>query len=293
MAKSIKLDNELLLDSTSIAHNKKTLKQQFENNIYQLNEANVVSTIQSLNTMITPGVYNLTTGSTSIVGLPPSFSNAFTLIVSIDKAGNSACIRQELTREERSFVRYTSDSGATWSDWAIMATYKVGDIIMTSTNVGEAEMAARFGGTWSLVDKEFTPLGGNQENSSWFTVNTTNCSGFTGYWYRVGHTITFDFRFTNKVQLTDSTVEIGTVKKEVIGMEDNFYFTTHASGWTDGGQCHLMAQLDAGGTFKIVDITPDSYVATGSSNYVSLVIVAAGSRKLDSACNKFYWKRIS
>lgn len=293
MAKSIKLDNELLLDSTSIAHNKKTLKKQFENNIYQLNEANVVSTIESLNTMITPGVYNLTTGSTSIVGLPPSFSEAFTLIVSIDKAGNSSCIRQELTREEKSFVRYTSDSGATWSDWAIMATYKVGDIIITSTNVGEDTMAARFGGTWSLVDKEFKARGGNQENSNWFTRNTTNCSEFEGYWYRVGHTITFDFRFKNKVQLKDDPIEIGEVNKDVLGMADNFYFTTHASGWTDAGNCHLMAQLDAGGTFKIVDITPDSYVATGCTNYVSLSIVAAGPRKLDSECNKFYWQRIS
>ena len=168
--------------------------------------------------------------------------------------------------------------------------YPVGSIYIMPTNTSPETL---FGGTWELIDKEFKAIGGNQENSNWFTVNTTNCSEFTGYWYRVGHTITFDFRFKNKVRLTDDTVEIGTVKKDVIGMEDNFYFTTHASGWTDGGQCHLMAQLDAGGTFKIVDITPDSYVAADCTNYVSLVIVAAGSRKLDSACDKFYWKRIA
>lgn len=292
MAKSIKLDNELLLDSTSIAHDRKTLKQQFENNIYQLNEANVVSTIESLNTMITPGVYNLTTGSTSIVGLPPSFSEAFTLIVSIDKAGNSACIRQELIREEKSFVRYTADSGTTWSDWAIMATYKVGDIVITSTNVGADTMAARFGGTWELIDKEFTPLVGNY--TSYFTRNTTNISE-VDYCaiMRAGHSIRVRLNLNNKVVLDDDNVELGTLNLSRIGITTFSYTQTIPATVNDA--VFMRAQLNAtSGLLTHLSLFGTSAtVAAGSALVYEFKFVVSPNSMLDDHCNKFYWQRIS
>ncbi len=168
---------------------------------------------------------------------------------------------------------------------------QIGDVLITSTNVGIEEMAARHGGVWELIDKGFKSATG----TSGYKLNTTNCTEITQFhWTRSGHSITLNIRFTNKVQIADTALTMFTVDFETLGITRLLY---HYYGyfWSDLATCMGAFNLNAtSGGFNTVDIIPDNYISAGrTDNSTAISFNVPMDYMLDEACDKFYWKRVS
>lgn len=187
---------------------------------------------------------------------------------------------------------------ATWTEYKDRVDFKkitekgnciyapvVGDVLTTNTNVGTEEMAKRYGGTWELIDKEFTPANG----SSGFT--NSKASSSSPRWFRSGHSITLDLYWTTSVQINDDTILAGTWDLKTLGVS-SLPGPYRVNAFSDNGQSIAFMVLESNGAFSSVDQIPDAYIASGRTLLVSYTLNILPSAMLDSACNKFYWKRI-
>lgn len=188
---------------------------------------------------------------------------------------------------------------ATWTEYKDRCDFKkitvkgndiytpvIGDVITTSTNVGTEEMAKRYGGTWELIDKEFTPANG----SNGFT--NSKASSSSPRWSRSGHSITLDLYWTTSVQINDDTILAGTWNLNTLGVS-SLPGPYRVNAFSDNGQSLAFMVLESNGAFSSVDQLPDAYIAVGRTLLVSYTLNILPNAMLDSACNKFYWKRIS
>ena len=166
-------------------------------------------------------------------------------------------------------------------------TYPVGSVVITSTNTAPA-----FSGTWTLINKEFSDLYVNNYNG-YLTINTTNTTSVTNFIaIRTGRMISFRIVFVPKVDLTDATLEFATVNLSALGLAGSFqvYFT----GYSDGSNGIAQMALTADGRLESLDvITKTSGGTFPAGNAINLVINLPVIRNnmMDSACDKFYWKR--
>lgn len=190
----------------------------------------------------------------------------------------------------REYHRYAVNAGGftTWlrepNNFSVI--YPVGSVVMTATNTNPS---GNFGGTWTLIDKEFTP----GYVSSPFTANTTNCNSNSLEVSRAGHTVYISGSFGNKVALTDSTFHIGTFNMANIGVKSSFDNSAMITGYSDGGNSVLYIDLWSTGELKTVDVNYSlTSVAAGKTwSFTATMVVSPLDQMLDSACNKFYWKR--
>ena len=210
---------------------------------------------------------------------------------------------------EDNFTSYESETKsipvgeATWTEYKDRVDFKritvkgndifvprVGDILITSTNVGIEEMASRYGGTWELDDKEFKAQYIYSDNTTYFTRGKVSANGLRLDYS--GHSITLNMNFTNNAQLSDTEVNIGTLNLSNIGVTalPHAYYML---GYTDGGNCVSMLNVTAAGAINCVDVIPDSYIASGGTNYFNVTFNFDKSQMNDEVCDKFYWKRIS
>lgn len=141
-------------------------------------------------------------------------------------------------------------------------------------------------GNWTLIDKEFST-----KVAQGALKKSSSTSEETGWWSRSGHTIQIDLRWKNSKQLNDDTVTVGTLNYATLGVKNKIPMSQRYVGFTDGGDCALFVEVGDTGTVYVVDVIPDTYVSTGSSNFVTIVLVCPPDYMLDEACNKFYWKK--
>lgn len=162
---------------------------------------------------------------------------------------------------------------------------QVGDIVITSTNENPQD---RLGGTWELIDKEFSLI---DNLVSGFNPNTTNISSATPLTFsRSGHSISMRFGFVPKVNLTDSTVEIGNFDLQILGITQ-FFSDIRPVGWSDAGNGMIMFIITNEGNLTSVDVIPDSSIASGRTSYFSINVSFTKNYMLDEACDKFYWRK--
>lgn len=189
-------------------------------------------------------------------------------------------------------VTQNNQSVVTKPEWS-----QVGDVKMTFTNIGKEAMAARYGGAWELIDKEFAPKFG--ENG--LSPHASNVNGGHLSWMRGGHTISFGMGFTTNRQFADDTLEIGDMNLANIGLVNIPIEELDFLTYTDAGQsilfCKVYRTKKSDGTPRVyftgVDQLPDSYIASGRWMEGSFVLTFLPENMLDSACNKFYWRRVS
>lgn len=166
-------------------------------------------------------------------------------------------------------------------DAALQEEFNVEDdeIVITSTN-----KAPNRAGDWILIDKEFTPATG----SNGFTNSKASAS--TARWVRSGHTITLDLYWTTSVQIADDTIKAGAWDLKTLGVS-SFLGNYRANAFSDNGQSIAFMVLEAGGAFSSVDQLPDAYIASGRTLMTTFALNFTPDVMLDSACNKFYWRR--
>ena len=169
--------------------------------------------------------------------------------------------------------------------------YPINSVVITSTNENPS---SRLGGTWELIDKEFKPL---LDNTNGYFTATDNIELMDAYVMRTGHNIKMRISFYNKVALGDSTVNIGTVDYTGLGCPNGISFGLYyVVGASDGGQGVIEFALAYNtGVLSSVDVITrtESSIPVDSSCYVLLDILLVPDLIDDSACDKFYWKRVA
>lgn len=186
--------------------------------------------------------------------------------------------------------------------------YPVGSVYATSTNTNPA---SKLGGTWALIDKEFSSKSGMDAYGdvgidSEYVDKVNNCqdriSNPQVSYARGGHSIYVRFTFTtaedlNISELSDGgyTCLFGRFLLEKLGISTiTFAKTLVGNFYINGNKC---------GTFRVFTYNTNNFAITGVDNSTNGVIpkgvacnvefteTALKEAMLDSACDKFYWKR--
>ena len=170
---------------------------------------------------------------------------------------------------------------------AALSAYPVGSVFISSENVDPVET---MGGTWELFDKEFMPKTISGEDI--FAINTTNVSELdNAYCVLAGHSIHLRITIKNKVALADSTLPMGTVNFENIGVT-GLPLTVYGYGASDGLNGTLYFTLNnTSGLLNHADLQGEGSTSTGQTIHYHVEQPINPERMLDSFCGKFYWKR--
>lgn len=164
--------------------------------------------------------------------------------------------------------------------------YFIGSEYITST---PSNPSSYLGGTWELVGKGFIDSYGSSSNGSLFTA--TACSAHTISYSRSGSTLSVKIGFTNSTDLTDTTVSLGTLNFNALGISQLPYTIHYAVGTSDGGNVVMMVMINyTTGEVSVVDIVGDDTMSA-SSSYANFTVACNYQHMLDDFCNKFYWKR--
>ena len=166
--------------------------------------------------------------------------------------------------------------------------HAVGSIVITSTN---ANPSAELGGTWELIDKEFKSE--TLSSNALFSVNSNNCELDSCYYTRSNHSIQIRLYFTNKVALTDSTVDLGDFDYDFLGVTSLPFGLNNLVGSSDNGNGIFIATLGwDSGELNVTDvIAKNELIAANSSCRLLFDVEITYNRMIDSFCDKFYWKR--
>ena len=162
---------------------------------------------------------------------------------------------------------------------------QIGDIVITSTNENPS---SRLGGTWELIDKEF-------KSTSIITggldYDTSKTSGGSCVYSKSGHSINFQINFTPTVSMGDTTVEWGYLNFDELGVSRLNHGAIRICGWSDSGNSILMGIIGGeNGLLATNDVVGETSIIDNAC-YFFLTIAVHFEYMLDSACDKFYWKR--
>lgn len=248
----------------------------------------------NLNAYTTPGVYHVgyNIDAATVVNIP--VATAGRLIVSYSTGYSSAYLEHRFVpflygsqpNDEQTWLRYSVDGGTNWGPWFAEAikAYPIGSCFISDQDVSPAAM---FGGAWTRIDKDFTPLVGTATGA--FTAGTGVTAGDTRF-ARSGHTLRIRQALTLTAAPSDTLLKLGTFNWEVLGITEppmDFY---GLSCFTDNANGGFMYNVIQSGTVNLTD-TLDAAIATTSTYYLDLTIVVNPGRMVNSFCSKFYWQR--
>ena len=174
------------------------------------------------------------------------------------------------------------------------AMHHIGSIHITTTNTNPSSV---LGGTWELIDKEFKELKIDDQTGTYFAKNETNTISFRLYAVRNKKTISCRLNVKNGVELNEDAITLGTFNFEALGITRLYYGIVSGLGATDGGNAAFQfgVQWETGvvESFDIISKTSSSTISSNSSCYMFFELPCCTEYMLDSACDKFYWKRTS
>lgn len=178
---------------------------------------------------------------------------------------------------------------------AINNPYQIGDVIVNSS--ADYNPNNEFvGQTWELIDKEFTPFGSSQIKFDGFTPNTeyisnSNEDDWSFFLARSGHSLNLEIVFKAIKDITDAVAVLGTFNYANLGIT-RFTNSLRFTGYSDGTNNIVMFYIPAvDGELQTVDIVGADSLPSGNSTVFTLTTSINYTQMLDSACNKFFWKR--
>jgi hypothetical protein len=169
--------------------------------------------------------------------------------------------------------------------------HPVGSIYITSTNTNPS---STLGGTWELVDKSFRNAYISVSDFPWHSDTNYATLGSNSTVALVDHSINMRLMITPTVDLSDTTMVLGSFVLENYGITRLHYTEFQGTAHSDGGQCVVNYTMDMSGNFSINDILNIDGTHTmeaGETFYANIQEEIPHNYMLDSACDKFYWKR--
>lgn len=170
------------------------------------------------------------------------------------------------------------------------AANTVGSVVITSTNTNPGNA---LGGEWSLIDKEFINRSANIA-PLWSGTQAT-ASGSISW---AGHSICLKMWLsTDQYPISPGNI-IGTIDLAAAGVtsfsfsdEGGVAFAVNSTGNSSISYV-IKYSLNGGGQLYLDRIYGESVAAFSSSTiHIQTIIPMSASDMLDTACDKFYWKR--
>ena len=183
--------------------------------------------------------------------------------------------------------------------------YPIGSIYITTeaTNPGlhldenNEEKAGLLGfGSWELIGKGFKEIPESNRKDTegrYFIINTTNTTSVEVDISRSNSAIDMRLWFVNKVAWGDTELEVGSFNFENLGIT-GFPQVMHELGSSDGANCVVNFSISTDGIITSLDAFAETSAAKASSIFLPIHFSSIPHElMLDSACDKFYWKRIA
>ena len=174
-----------------------------------------------------------------------------------------------------------------------ISTLKIGTIYHTADAAFDPNTV--WGGTWELIDKhkeDIVILGST--NNTYFTPSS-NISGHNFNCKIRNDVMWLRVNFTTAVDLNDNSIEIGTIRLDVLGL-NTLQFAQYPHGYTDAGNGILTVSIAyTTGVISNVDIvskTGGSVIASGSGCNISFVALIS-PEMITSGIKEYVWERIS
>ena len=171
-------------------------------------------------------------------------------------------------------------------------SYPIGAVAVTSTNTNPS---IEYGGTWKLIDKEFKNFSNTYSSTEVSKIATSENATVTQVVVqRVGHTIVLRVGFETKIELNDNDINLFTLNLSELGVVDfrfGAYFITIPTDNKDG---IIIGSFELNGLVKSSDIVMKentTVMSSGANASLFFERNVHSALMLDSACDKFYWKR--
>ena len=166
----------------------------------------------------------------------------------------------------------------------------IGSIYITSTNESPSSY---LGGIWELIDKDFIETTGSMNDA--FAPNSDITTGHKLAFERNKDTIRIRLQLTLGAGLNDNDTHLGNIDFQKLGTTGFYYNIFNMPVFFDTGNTIFCVYVGTAGEI----ITKDILVRGGATStpvtegYIDFSIPVRSDTKLDSACDKFYWKRIA
>lgn len=163
-------------------------------------------------------------------------------------------------------------------------------VIITSTNENPSSI---YGGTWELVDKEYKCEFINGSDLFTLSENATSCDSNA---LLSGHTVRLRMTIVNSVELADTSVILGNINFDKIGVKTIGYTMYNVPTFADVGDAivaYNIAYTD--GTLTCTDVLgkTNHVLPVGRGGYIDVTFTLTHDNMLDEFCDKFYWKKVA
>ena len=171
--------------------------------------------------------------------------------------------------------------------------HPIGSVLCMSTNTNPEDTLGY--GTWTLIDKEFTPQYKYvSDNAGWTAANGSIATNYSAM-YLAGHSINMRLQITITAATLDSDLLLGTLDPSAFGLTGIPHQKLHNTFFVDGGETLGAISI---GTDGKVTLNETVGVLTGEHSMnityplnLHVIYTVFPQHMLDSFCNKFYFKR--
>lgn len=172
-------------------------------------------------------------------------------------------------------------------------TYPIGSVIIFSD---AADYSNYLNMKWQLINKDWKEEYVNEENMEGILFQkTNNVKSYDIFSVRTKDTIRIRLTIVTAVPIGDAKLDLGKLNPEAFGANTFVYSYSHVCCFTDNGDGVIDARVGLDGivtTEDFISKTGAAEIPANVSFAIDIVIASRRDKKVDSACDKFYWKRI-